>query len=198
MIIIINPAADQILDKKIYKRKEKYGKLYVVWMQLGIINEEAAEKAKKAGLIVVMNKYIMMEHGRLFGEDRELEKIRAEKIQELAEKMDAAGKTSTPIKVTDANFDETIKKPSLIAIDCWAAWCGPCHMISPIINELAREYAGKIVFGKLNVDENPETATRFNVMGIPTLLIMKDGVEIDRLVGVAPKMMIESRLKKHI
>jgi len=178
--------------------KEKYGKLYVVWMQLGIINEEAAEKAKKAGLIVVMNKCIMMEHGRLFGEDRELEKIRVEKMQELAEKMDAAGKTSTPIKVTDADFDETIKKHSLIAIDCWAAWCGPCRMISPIINELAREYAGKIVFGKLNVDENPETATRFNVMGIPTLLVMKDGVEVDRLVGVAPKMMIESRLKKHI
>jgi len=186
-----------IIDQAI-KMKEKYGKPYVVWMQLGITNGEAAEKAKKAGLIVVMNKCVMMEHGRLFGEERELEKIRAKKMQELTEKMDPAEKTSTPIKVTDANFDETIKKLSLIVIDCWAAWCGPCRMISPIIDELAREYAGEIVFGKLNVDENPETATRFNVMGVPTLLVMKDGVEVDRLVGVAPKTVIESRLKKHI
>lgn len=186
-----------IVDQTV-KMKERHKKLYVVWMQLGIINEEAAEKAKKAGLIVIMNKCIMMEHGQLFGEDRELEKIRAKKMQDLAEKMNPAEKTSTPIKVTDANFDETIKRLSLFVIDCWAAWCGPCRMISPIINELAREYAGEIVFGKLNVDENPETAKRFNIMGIPTLLVMKNGVEVDRLVGVAPKMMIESKLKKHI
>jgi thioredoxin-like negative regulator of GroEL len=70
-------------------------------------------------------------------------------------------------------------------------------MIAPIIEELAKENTGSIVFGKLNVDENPETAARFNIMGIPTLLIMKDGTEIDRIVGAAPKLMIENKLKKY-
>ena len=71
-------------------------------------------------------------------------------------------------------------------------------MIAPVIEELAKEYAGEVVFGKLNVDENPETATKFNIMGIPTLLVMKNGVEVDRIVGVAPKLMIENKLKNYV
>ncbi len=104
---------------------------------------------------------------------------------------------SAPIVVTDADFDQIAKRYPLIVIDCWAEWCGPCRVIAPVIEELASEHAGKIVFGKLNVDENPETAQKFGIMGIPTLLIMKDGAEVDRIVGAAPKPLIENKLKKY-
>ncbi|UCH32798.1 MAG: thioredoxin [Candidatus Bathyarchaeota archaeon] len=104
--------------------------------------------------------------------------------------------TYVPFTLTDSNFNETTRRHSLMVVDCWAAWCGPCRMLTPIIDELAEELAGEIAFGKLNVDENPETAKRFNIMGVPTLLIMKEGVEIDRMVGAAPKLLIKNRLKR--
>jgi thioredoxin 1 len=82
----------------------------------------------------------------------------------------------------------------LIVVDCWAAWCAPCRAIAPIVDELAKEYSGKVVFGKLNVDENPETAQRYGVMAIPTLLVMKEGKEVDRVVGVLPKNQLEAKV----
>jgi thioredoxin 1 len=85
-----------------------------------------------------------------------------------------------------------------MVVDCWAPWCGPCRMVAPIIEELARDYAGKVVFGKLNVDENPQTATRFGIMSIPTMLIMMNGKEIDRIIGALPKHSIEERIRKHL
>ncbi len=200
IVDIFRPSEDvpAIVDQAIQLKKQ-HGNLQVVWTQLGITSPQAAEKAKKAELTVVMNKCMMQEHRRLFGEDEDpqLEEIRARKMEKLM-KEPKREEISTPVKVTDANFDDTIKKHTPIVIDCWAAWCGPCRMIAPIIEELAKEYAGEIVFGKLNVDENPSTATRFNIMGIPTLLIMKNGTEVDRIVGVAPKKLIENKLKKYI
>ena len=106
--------------------------------------------------------------------------------------------STKPIPVTDSNFNEIVDKNSLALIDCWAPWCGPCVVISPIIEELAKEYAGKVLFGKLNVDENPRTAERFWIFGIPTLLIIRNGKEVDRIVGLVPKDQIEARLKKHL
>lgn len=187
-----------IVDDAIQLKKQ-HGKPYVVWMQLGITNKEAAEKAQKAGLTVVMNRCMMQEHGSMVGgkKDPELEKIKSKKIQEMMKKPEKSEKISTPLTVTDVNFEETIRRHNLIVIDCWAAWCGPCRMIAPTIEELAREHAGEVVFGKLNVDDNPKTAAQFNIMGIPTLLIMKDGAEVDRIVGVAPKPLIENKLKEH-
>ena len=85
-----------------------------------------------------------------------------------------------------------------MVIDCWAAWCGPCRMVAPIIDELSKDYAGKVVFGKLNVDENPKTAMRFDIMSIPTLLIMKNGEEVDRIIGAVPKQSMEAKLRKHM
>jgi thioredoxin len=200
IVDIFRPPKDvpPIVDQAIQLKKQ-YGKPYAIWMQLGIVNQEAAEKAQKAGLTVVMDKCMMREHGRLFAEkeDPELKKIRAKKMQEMMKKTESE-KISAPITVTDTHFNEIIEKHPLMVIDCWAAWCGPCRMIAPIIDELAKEHAGEIVFGKLNVDENPGTATQFNIMGIPTLLILKDGKEVDRIVGVAPKLLIENRLKKYI
>ena len=100
-----------------------------------------------------------------------------------------------PIVVSDRNFDQTLKSYPLIVVDCWAAWCAPCRAIAPMVDQLAKEYSGKIVFGKLNVDENPETAQRFGIMAIPTLLVMKNAKEVDRIVGVLPKPQLEAKIK---
>ena len=103
-------------------------------------------------------------------------------------------KIDKPVVVSDRNFDQTAKNYPLLVVDCWAAWCAPCRAIAPIVDELAKEYSGKVVFGKLNVDENPETAQKYGVMAIPTLLVMKDGQEVDRIVGVVPKTQLEAKL----
>ena len=105
--------------------------------------------------------------------------------------------SGTPVHVTDSNFNEIVNKHSLALIDCWAAWCGPCLALAPTVEELAEEYAGKVLVGKLNVDGNPKTAGRFQIFSIPTLLLMKDGRETDRIVGLVPKKHIEAVLRKH-
>ena len=83
--------------------------------------------------------------------------------------------SSEPFHVTDANFEETIKKNKLVLVDFWANWCGPCRALAPTIVELAKEYTGKVLIGKLDVDENPSTAERFQVFSIPTMIVFKDG-----------------------
>ena len=102
-----------------------------------------------------------------------------------------------PITVTDANFAAEVEaSPLPVLLDLWAPWCGPCRMLAPIVEELAGELAGRVKVGKLNVDENPATAGRFNVRSIPTLLVLKGGREIDRIVGVQPKAEIARRLEQ--
>lgn len=132
--------------------------------------------------------------------DPELERIRGKKLEEMQRRL--SGKESegagSPVTVEDSNFDEFVSRHPLVVIDCWAPWCGPCRMVAPIIEELARDYAGKAVFGKLNVDENPQTSGRFGIMSIPTLLVMRNGSEIDRIVGAAPRSVIEAKLQKHL
>ncbi len=103
---------------------------------------------------------------------------------------------SKPISITDATFPAEVERsPVPVLLDMWAPWCGPCRMISPMVEELAREMAGRIRVAKLNVDENPATAARFNVQSIPTLLVLKGGREIDRIIGVQPKSEIARRLQ---
>ena len=99
-----------------------------------------------------------------------------------------------PIVVSDRNFDQTVRNYPLVVVDCWAAWCAPCRAIAPIVEELAKEYSGKVVFGKLNVDENPETAEKFGIRAIPTLLVMKNGEEVDRIVGLLPKNQLAAKI----
>ena len=101
-----------------------------------------------------------------------------------------------PKPVTDATFAEDVECSPLP--DAWAPWCGPCHMIAPVIDQLAAELAGRVRVMKLNVDDNPRIAARFDLRSIPTLLVMKDGREIDRLVGVHPKQEIARRLDQVI
>ena len=108
-------------------------------------------------------------------------------------------KITSPVFVTDANFSSEVENSSLpVLLDMWAAWCGPCRMIAPIIEQLAGELSGKCVVGKLDVDKNPHTASRFGVQSIPTLLILKNGREVDRLVGAQSKDAIMKRLKNHL
>jgi thioredoxin 2 len=102
-----------------------------------------------------------------------------------------------PVTVTDATFSAEVERSPLpVVLDMWAPWCGPCRMITPMIEELATEMAGRLRFAKLNVDENPATAARFNVRSIPTILVFKGGREVDRIVGVQPKSAMTRRLEK--
>jgi thioredoxin 2 len=102
---------------------------------------------------------------------------------------------SRPIIVTDQNFPETVESSSMpVLLDCWAAWCGPCRIIAPVIDALAKELAGRVRVGKLDVDSNQMTAARFRVQSIPTLLIIKNGHEVDRIVGAQTKEAILRRL----
>ncbi|MCW4046957.1 MAG: thioredoxin [Candidatus Bathyarchaeota archaeon] len=103
-----------------------------------------------------------------------------------------------PFHVTDANFDETIKNNKLVLVDFWAGWCGPCRALAPTIEELAKEYAGKVLVSKLDVDENPQTAEQFQVYSIPTLVLIKDCCEVERLVGLCPKKNIDALIQKHL
>lgn len=115
------------------------------------------------------------------------------KLRELIGQMSTPS-IDKPIVVSDRNFEQTVKNYPLIVVDCWAAWCAPCRTIAPVVEELARAYSGKVVFGKLNVDDNPETAEKFGIRAIPTLLVMKNGSEVDRIVGVLPKNQLEARI----
>src|SRR6476620_10488322 len=102
-------------------------------------------------------------------------------------------------QITDNNFDlEVMKSDKVVMIDFWAEWCGPCRMIGPGVEELAKEYDGKAVIGKLNVDENPQVSMNFGVRSIPTILFFKGGKLVDKQVGVVPKSILEQKLKAHM
>jgi thioredoxin 1 len=136
------------------------------------------------------------EHERFISENEELKRLRERKLAELREKRQEMN--DGPVHVTDLNFSEITKKQSLALIDFWAPWCGPCRTLAPTIEELTKEYVGKVFIGKLNVDENPNTAECFQVFSIPTMLIMKNGEEVDRIVGCVHKKYIEAALRKHL
>jgi thioredoxin len=105
----------------------------------------------------------------------------------------------TPITVTDATFAAEVEgSPIPVLLDLWAPWCGPCRMIEPAIEQLAAELAGKVRVARLNIDDNPDTATRLNAFSIPTLLVFDGGKEVDRLVGAQPKSVIARRLERVI
>ena len=102
------------------------------------------------------------------------------------------------MEVTDANFDQEVLQSDLpVLVDFWAPWCGPCKLMAPIIEELAKEFEGKAKVVKLNVDENPQTAQKYGIMSIPTLIIFKNGQIAEQLIGLRPKEEISQRLQTH-
>jgi len=105
------------------------------------------------------------------------------------------GKT---IELTDSNFDQIIASDKPVLVDFWAEWCGPCKMIGPVVEELAGDYEGKAVVAKLNVDENPQTAAKFGIRSIPTLLVFKGGQVVDKQVGAVPKSVLNQKLAAQI
>lgn len=142
-------------------------------------------------------------------EDEELKRIKVRMLKEMLGRGTSKGNENPtqkqkqqifdkPIKLTDETLKKTVEENQLVVVDCWAPWCAPCHMVAPIIEELAKDYAGKIVFGKLNVDQNRRTATQYQIMGIPALLVFKNGKLVDRIVGALPKKMLEPRITRHL
>jgi len=133
----------------------------------------------------------------------ELETIKKKKIEELKNRYMNGGKTmenmpNTPIEMNDANINERINKYDTVVIDCWAPWCGPCRMIAPVVEELAADLQGKVVFGKLNVDNNQATAMNYGIMSIPSLLVFKNGKLVDKIIGAMPKQMLMAKLAPHL
>jgi len=137
-------------------------------------------------------------------EEMEIERIKERKMREMEAEIKAMkegrkkeeGIIDHPLTIDDDSFVETVRKYPLLVVDCWAPWCAPCRMVAPVIEELSKEYAGKVVFGKLNVDENPRVATEFAIMAIPTLFIFKNGEPVDVIQGALPKQYLEAKVKE--
>ncbi len=103
------------------------------------------------------------------------------------------------LQLTDSNFETTVLKSDKVAVvDFWAEWCGPCRMVGPIVEEIAKEYDGKAVVGKVDVDNNPETAMKYGIRSIPTILFIKNGNVVDKQVGAVPKAQLVDILNKHL
>lgn len=125
----------------------------------------------------------------------ELEAIRKKKMEQIIKKKELGSYPDKPINVTDADFNQFISKYPLVVVDCWAEWCAPCRMLAPTIDELAAEYRGKIVFGKLNTDQNRAIGTQYNISSIPAMLVFKDGKFAGQIIGAVPKEQIVQQLQ---
>lgn len=106
--------------------------------------------------------------------------------------------TEDLLKLNDANFESTVRSTPRLVVDCWAPWCGPCRMIAPTIEALARDYKGRVTFAKLDTDEAPRTAMSLGIHSIPTIIYFKDGKQVERLVGARPRAELEAAVKKHL
>jgi thioredoxin 1 len=135
----------------------------------------------------------------------DLQEIRNKKMEQLKKIYMNGGKKNmdenmpdTPLQISDSNIDSTVSKYPVIVIDCWAPWCGPCRMVEPVVEELARQMKGKVVFGRLNVDENPATSMKYGIMSIPSLLMFKNGQLIDTFVGAMPEPILKAKITSHL
>jgi thioredoxin 1 len=127
--------------------------------------------------------------------DEELKSIRERKMKEFMERKDFPEK---PIEIRDSNFDETVGRYPLVVVDFWSEYCPPCRLIEPVLEEMARELQGRVVFGKVCVDEERLTAMKFGVSAIPTLLVFREGKLADTIIGYAPKDALMGKLSKHL
>ncbi|MHC1592650.1 MAG: thioredoxin [Methermicoccaceae archaeon] len=125
-------------------------------------------------------------------EDSEIEKIKREKLETLMKKAGApsAEAPDKPIILTDATIQKVIDESQILVVDCWAEWCAPCRMIAPVIENLAKQYAGRVTFGKVDADQNPQIMGAYGIGSIPTLLFFKDGKFIGKKIGALPQPML--------
>ncbi len=130
--------------------------------------------------------------------DPELEKIREKKLEALMadDQATAATGPDEPIELSGDQIPGFLSQYDTVLLDFWAPWCGPCRVIGPVLEEIAQEMAGQVAIGKINVDEHPAIAQRYQVQGIPTLILAKDGKIVDRVVGAAPKAKLQARLQR--
>lgn len=133
----------------------------------------------------------------------DLDEIRKKKMEKMMKEMNRPPAPSVqlpdkPVIVTDETLDSAARQYPVFILDCWAEWCGPCRMLGPIIEELAGELKGKVVFGKLNVDQNMQTANKHRISAIPTLLVFKNGKLVDKLVGAYPKGTLAAKIQKYL
>ena len=126
-------------------------------------------------------------------EDKEIEKIKEEKIKKM---LDHA--TASVVKLDSLSFDGFLNTDMPVLVDFWADWCMPCRMMAPVMDELAKEYTGKARFGKINVDENPQIASRYGIMSIPHFLIFKNGTRVEKIVGAVGRGPLENAIKKYL
>ena len=126
-------------------------------------------------------------------EDKEIEKIKEEKIKKMLNQAKAG-----VIKLTSSSFDSFINTELPVLVDFWADWCMPCRMMAPVMEELAKAYTGKALFGKINVDENSQIAGRYGIMSIPHFLIFKNGTRVEKIVGAVGRDPLENALKKYL
>ncbi|MBN1850393.1 MAG: thioredoxin TrxC [Deltaproteobacteria bacterium] len=111
-------------------------------------------------------------------------------------RLDMGGYSTKPLDITDKTFQkEVLSFSGTVLMDCWAPWCGPCRMVAPVLDQLASEYAGRLKIAKLNVDDNPVTASQFGIQSIPTMLFFKNGKQVNKLIGAHPKPEIEKQIR---
>jgi len=126
-------------------------------------------------------------------EDKELEKIKEEKIKKMLDQAKAG-----VVKLTSSSFDNFLNTNLPVLVDFWADWCMPCRMMAPVMEELAQAYAERALFGKVNVDENPQIASRYGIMSIPHFLIFKNGTRVEKIVGGVGRDPLENAIKKYL
>lgn len=126
-------------------------------------------------------------------EDEELERIKAKKMNEMMSQQNLG-----VVELNSSSFVDFIKTDLPVVVDFWADWCMPCRIMAPVMEELAKAYAGKALFGKVNVDENPQIASRYGIMSIPHFLIFKNGTVAEKIVGAVGREPLENALKKHL
>lgn len=129
-----------------------------------------------------------------FEMDDELEEIRKKKLKELQDRMNKPPLPDVPIVLTDADMEQALIDYPKLVVDCWAVWCGPCKMVAPTIEALAKEKAGEIVFGKLDIDNNMQTGMKYKISAVPTMLVFKNGEHVGSILGALPKQQLEGKI----
>jgi thioredoxin 1 len=134
-------------------------------------------------------------------EDEELKIInekRMKKLQQIMNEKELLKNIKDPLNLDDSNFSQTINKFPLLLVDFWAPWCGPCRMMSPLIDQIGKDYVGKLVVGKVNVDENPTISRQFGISSIPTLILFKRGQTVNKIIGSVSKNKIDEMVRMHL